>query len=86
MAEASRAVVASGGRPFDESRARILGAIVALLNAGAAAKLLRDDVNPDDVLVGISGVSVLAAEPDQRDQAGRLLGLITDGLRFGAGR
>jgi AcrR family transcriptional regulator len=86
MAEALRAVVASGGNPFAESRARLLGAIVTLLEAGAAARLLRDDVSPDDVLVGISGVSVLAAEPDQRDQAGRLLDLIMDGLRFGAGR
>src|SRR5580698_9829408 len=86
MAEALRAVVASGGNPFAESRARLLGALVALLDAGAAARLLREDVSPDDVLVGISGVSVLAAEPDQRDQAGRLLDLIMDGLRFGAGR
>ena len=85
MAEALRAVVASGGNPFAESRARLLGAIGALLAAGAAARLLRGDVNPDDVLVGISGVSVLAAEPGQRDQAGRLLDLIMDGLRFGAG-
>src|SRR6202161_2534656 len=85
MAEALRAVVASGGNPFAESRARLLGAIGALLAAGAAARLLRDDVSPDDVLVGISGVSVLAAEPAQRDQAGRLLDLIMDGLRFGAG-
>jgi AcrR family transcriptional regulator len=86
MAEALRAVVASGGNPFAESRARLRGALVALLDAGAAARLLREDVSPDDVLVGISGVSVLAAEPDQRDQAGRLLDLIMDGLRFGAGR
>lgn len=86
MAAALRAVVASGGNPFAESRARLLGAIGTLLAAGAAARLLRDDVNPDDVLVGISGVSVLAAEPAQRDQAGRLLDLIMDGLRFGAGR
>ncbi len=86
MAEALRAVVASGGDPFAESRARLLGAIGALLAAGAAPRLLRNDVNPDDVLVGISGVSVLAAEPAQRDQAGRLLDLIVDGLRFGAGR
>jgi AcrR family transcriptional regulator len=85
MAEALRAVVASGGNPFAESRARLLGAIGTLLAAGAAARLLRGDINPDDVLMGISGVSVLAAEPAQRDQAGRLLDLIMDGLRFGAG-
>lgn len=86
MADALRAVIASGGNPFVESRGRLLAALTTLLTAGGAAKLLRDDINPDDVLVGISGVSVLAAEPAQRDQAGRLLDLIMDGLRYGAGR
>jgi AcrR family transcriptional regulator len=84
MAEALRAVVASGGNPFAESRARLLAAIDALLRAGSRAGLLRPGVRPDDVLVGISGVSVLAAEPAQRDQAGRLLDLIMDGLRYTA--
>jgi AcrR family transcriptional regulator len=84
MGEALRAVVASGGNPFAESRARLLAAIDALLHAGAQVGLLRPDVSPDDVLVGISGVSVLAAEPSQRDQAGRLLDLIMDGLRYTA--
>jgi AcrR family transcriptional regulator len=86
MAEALRAVVASGGNPFAESRARLLAAIDGLLQAGAQAGLLRPDVSPDDVLVGISGVSVLAAEPSQRDQAGRLVDLIMDGLRYAAPR
>jgi AcrR family transcriptional regulator len=86
MGDALRAVIASGGNPFSESRGRLLAAITALLQAGADAGLLRPDVSPDDVLVGISGVSVLAAEPDQRVQAGRLLDLIMDGLRYGAGR
>jgi AcrR family transcriptional regulator len=85
MAEALRAVIASGGNPFAESRGRLLAAITALLRAGAAAGLLRSDVNPDDVLMAISGVSVLAAEPAQRVQADRLLDLIMDGLRYGAG-
>jgi AcrR family transcriptional regulator len=84
MAGALRAVVASGGNPFAESRARLLAAIDALLRAGTQAGLLRPDVSPDDVLVGISGVSVLAAEPSQREQAGRLLDLIMDGLRHTA--
>jgi AcrR family transcriptional regulator len=84
MAEALRAVVASGGDPFAESRARLLAAVDALLRAGAQAGLVRPGVRPDDVLVGISGVSVLAAEPAQRDQAGRLLDLIMDGLRYRA--
>jgi AcrR family transcriptional regulator len=84
MAEALRAVVASGGNPFAESRARLLAAFGTLLQAGSQAGLLRPDVSPDDVLVGISGVPVLAAEPSRREQAGRLLDLIMDGLRYTA--
>jgi AcrR family transcriptional regulator len=84
MGDALRAVIASGGNPFAASRGRLLGAITTLLDAGAGAGVLRADLSPDDVLVGISGVSVLAAEPAQRAQAGRLLDLIMDGLRYGA--
>jgi len=81
MADALRAVIASGGNPFSESRERLTGAIGALLRAGADAGLLRGDVTPVDVLTGLSGVSLAAGEPAQREQAGRLLDLLMDGLR-----
>ena len=35
-------------------------------------------------LSGLTGVSLAAGEPAQRAQAGRLLDLLVDGLRFGA--
>ena len=41
---------------------------------------LRRDVSPADVLVGLNGIS-LATDPERRDQAGRLLDLLMDGLR-----
>jgi AcrR family transcriptional regulator len=81
MAEALRAVIASGGNPYAESRARLTAAITALLDAGVTAGALRSDVEPDDVLLALSGVSLAAGEPTQRDQAGRLLDLLVDGLR-----
>jgi len=81
MAEALRAVIASGGDPFAESRGRLISAITALLNAGVAAGTLRTDVEPNDVLVALSGVSLAAGEPTQREQAGRLLDLLVEGLR-----
>ena len=84
MADALRAVIASGGNPFAESRDRLIGAITSLLDAGAAAGTLRSDVEPYDVLLGLSGVSLAAGEPAQREQAGRLLDLLVDGLRRGA--
>jgi AcrR family transcriptional regulator len=81
MSEALRAVIASGGNPFSESRDRLTAAITTLLTAGVEAGTVRADVRPGDVLAGLSGVSLAAGEPAQRDQAGRLLDLLMDGLR-----
>jgi AcrR family transcriptional regulator len=86
MSEALRKVIASGGNPFAESRGRLLAAFTALLRAGAADGTLRADVDPADLMASMSGVSLAAGDPDQRQQAGRLLDLLMDGLRFGARR
>ena len=82
MADALRAVVASGGDPFAESLGRLLGAITTLLEAGAAAGTIRADVRPGDVLASLSGVSLTAGQPAQREQASRMLDLLMDGLRY----
>jgi AcrR family transcriptional regulator len=81
MADALRAVIASGGDPFAQSRESLLNAIGTLLKAGAADARLRSDVAPADVMASLSGVSLVAGAPEQRDQAGRLLDLLLDGLR-----
>jgi len=81
MADALRAVIASGGNPFAHSRDQLGRAVSLLLAAGAEAGELRSDVPPGDVLTGLSGVTLAAGEPDRRDQAGRLLDLLIDGLR-----
>jgi AcrR family transcriptional regulator len=81
MAGALQAVIASGGDPYAESRARLIAAITTLLAAGISAGTLRADVEPNDVLLALSGVSLAAGAPDQREQAGRLLNLLIDGLR-----
>jgi AcrR family transcriptional regulator len=84
MADALRAVIASGGNPYAESRGRLITAIAELLAAGAAAGTLRGDVTAADMLAGLAGISLAAAGPVQRDQAGRLLDLLVDGLRYRA--
>jgi AcrR family transcriptional regulator len=86
MADALRAVIASGGNPFSESRDRLLTAITTLLDAGAAEGTVRQDVDPAVVLSGLSGVTLAAGEPTQRDNADRLLDLLMDGLRYGTTR
>lgn len=86
MSGALRMVIASGGNPFAESRSRLLAAFSALLTAGAADGTLRADVDPADLLAGLSGVSLAVGDPARREQAGRVLDLLMDGLRYGAGR
>jgi AcrR family transcriptional regulator len=82
MADALRAVIASGGDPFAQSRDRMLAAIESLLNAGTQARTLRSDVLAADVLASLSGVSLAAGDAAQREQAGRMLDLLMDGLRY----
>jgi AcrR family transcriptional regulator len=84
MADALRAVIASGGTPFEQSRDRLVGAITALLRAGTAAGTMRSDVEAVDVFASLAGVALIAGEPAKRDQAGRLLDLLMDGLRYRA--
>lgn len=86
MADALRAVIASGGTPYAQSRDRLITAITSLLQAGAAAGTLRADVEPADVLASLSGISLAAGEPAQRAQARRLLDLLMDGLRYRGAR
>ena len=81
MAEALRMVIASGGNPFAQSRDLLVGAIAELLGAGAEAGSVRSDVAPGDLLTGLGGITLAAGDPSQREQAGRLLDLLADGLR-----
>jgi AcrR family transcriptional regulator len=86
MADALRAVIASGGNPFSESRDRLTATISTLLDAGAAAGTVRRDVDPADIVASLGGISLTAGEPARREQAGRLLDLLMDGLRYRASR
>jgi len=86
MADALRMVIASGGNPYAQSRERLLEAVGSFLKAGADQRVLRHDVDPSDVMTGISGVSLVAGTLDQREQAGRLLDLLMDGLRHRPGQ
>ncbi len=81
MAGALRAVIASGGNPYAHSRDRLLTAIGDLRAAGVRAGVIRDDVPAEDVLAGLSGITLTISDPTRRDQASRLLDLLMDGLR-----
>jgi AcrR family transcriptional regulator len=86
MGDALKRVIASGGDPFEQSRERLVEAMTALLRDGARAGVVRADADPLDVLIALSGVSLALPETGHEGQAGRVLDLIMDGLRVGAGQ
>jgi len=82
MKDALHAVISSGGNPFAHSRQRLLDALATLLAATGGAGVTRTDVSTEDVLLSLSGVALAAGAPERREQAGRMLDLLLDGLRY----
>jgi AcrR family transcriptional regulator len=76
---------AAAGRSglFAETRGRLVGAIAALLEAGAAAGTIRDDVDADDVLRAMGAVWSVPDDADWPAQPRRLIRIVMDGLRYG---
>ncbi|MEV8566676.1 TetR family transcriptional regulator [Streptomyces sp. NPDC051322] len=81
MADALRAVVASGSDPYVDSHEMIQSALSALMNAGTAAGTIRSDIRPTDMFAALAGIALTSARPEQREQAERLLDLVLDGLK-----
>ena len=81
---ALHSLTASNSELFAESRAQITGAIAKLVEAGVAAGTIRSDVDPEDVLLATGAIWNNLDAPDWEDRARRLLGLVMDGLRYGA--
>ena len=82
MAQALRAVLAAEDGLRQRTRESLTDALSLLLRAGADEKTIRPDADPTDVLMSVGGVALIAGEPDQRDQARRLLAILMDGLRY----
>jgi AcrR family transcriptional regulator len=81
MVDSLRAVVAAGAVSPSQTRQALTGTIQGMLDAGAAAGSVRNDVDAGDVLASLTGVFLAVGAPSQRDQAGRMLDLLMDGLR-----
>ncbi|CAL9605428.1 TetR/AcrR family transcriptional regulator [Streptomyces sp. NPDC090994] len=80
MAEALRAIAASGGNPYGQSRDMIEAAVADLMEACVAAGAIRTDVSPGDLSAALAAIAVSSAPPAGREQAERLLDLVLDGL------
>lgn len=81
VTDAIRGIMAAGGNPFACSRERLGDAVGALLSATAAAGVTRPELRTDDVVMSLSGITMAAGGPGQRDQAGRMLDILYEGMR-----
>jgi hypothetical protein len=81
MAEALKAALANDEAQRLQTRALIVEALRTLMDAGSVAATIRDDVVALDAMMALGGIALIAGEPEQRDQAGRLLDLLIAGLR-----
>ncbi|GAA4569235.1 TetR/AcrR family transcriptional regulator [Planotetraspora kaengkrachanensis] len=78
LAQALRSTTATDTIAFPGARARALAAVNLLLDAGVRDGVLRQGVEPLDVLVAANGAAMAALDPDQ---VGRLLDYLMDAFR-----
>src|ERR1051326_7601886 len=81
MAETLPAIAATGAISPAQTQQALTATIKSMLDAGATAGTLRDDVAAGAVLASLTGIFLIAGTPGQREQAGRLLDLLMHGLR-----
>ncbi|WP_294173995.1 TetR/AcrR family transcriptional regulator [uncultured Sphingomonas sp.] len=63
---------------------RLQPALAGLLKAAATAGEVRGDVEPEELLRAVGSLCMQASD-DGRDQTRRMVALLVDGLRYGAG-
>jgi AcrR family transcriptional regulator len=77
MAESLHAIFDSGAMEPSQTRDSIVGAVDALLRAGAEDGTLRSDVQADDVVSSLIGIFLASGSPDQ---TARMLDLLAAGV------
>ncbi|MEV7323931.1 helix-turn-helix domain-containing protein [Streptomyces sp. NPDC093970] len=83
MADALPAILAAREGLRRHSRDALGEAVSALLGAGVAAGRVREDADPNDVLMALGGITLISGHEGQRDLASRLIVLLLDGLATG---
>ena len=80
MAEALPTILATTDGLRTHSRDLLREAIARLILAGSEAAELRADIDPNDVLMALGGITLIADNERQRELASRLCDLLMDGL------
>ncbi len=74
-------MIQSGEIAHAQTRAELLTAITAILDAGRTADDLRADVTAEDIAAALIGIFTVAPRPEHEATASRLLDLLMDGLQ-----
>jgi AcrR family transcriptional regulator len=81
MADALRAVFASGAVTVPEIREQLAGAVQTILDAGIAAGTLRPDVRAEDIVATVVGMFAATSLAGGQEQLQRMLDLLMDAIR-----
>ena len=81
MADALRAVFASGAVTVSHARGELTVAVKAILDAGVADGTLRADVRPEDVVAMVVGIFTATSIAGGREQLERMFDLVVDAVR-----
>jgi AcrR family transcriptional regulator len=76
MGDTLRAIFSTDAQLYATTRRRLEEAVAVLLTAGVRDGVLRADVDPDDALGILGGVTYMAGELHQREQAERMIELL----------
>jgi AcrR family transcriptional regulator len=79
MADALRSVLMSDDDRM-QTREQLRSALATLLDAGARDGVFRSHLDPNDVLMALGGVALIAGNVEQRAQARRLIELLMAGI------
>ena len=80
---AAALAVGSDSPLFGETRARIVGALAVLLDAGRVDGTVRTDIDAESVMRAMGAVWLVPDGAEWDAQVRRLLDLVVDGMRFG---
>ena len=84
MAVALKSALGPDNELFKHSHRRIGESLGALVARAVAAGQIRGDVEPDDLMRAMGGICMATDVPGWCERAGKLVGLLVDGMRFGA--
>jgi AcrR family transcriptional regulator len=82
MADALRAVFASGSVTVSQARDQLTAAAQTILDAGVADGSLRDDVRAGDIVATIVGMFTATSLAGGHEQLERMLDLLVDAVRI----